>query len=332
MVNDIPKEAAELRAAIIQKLRERNIPEYNPEQLERAPACGHGTSGAKSIVYWKMLDNGQGVAVKCLTRSVEKLVESAEGSAQEKKRERLFQYFERECVLWHRGSTVSAGLQDPRVVKLLGFVTSYDNSIFPSLVLELHSLGDLRTLVSQHPELSDKERIQLLRDAACGIAYLHDPTLLIVHRDIKGSNIMVRKLDDGRLVAAIGDFGAAKLMDPEVFPIQNSSTTPSLCWTPPEYIVNGLEDYSKPTIHGDIWSFACTVIEILSNADPWHGFHDVVMHLMGEAEPPYPPAPSRYKGTSPLCTFLRSCLQPPADERPTGRLLEAQVRHLVEAS
>lgn len=73
---------------------------------------------------------------------------------------------------------------------------------------------------------------------------------------------MVRKEPDGTLSAAIGDFGSAKLTDPHVFPIINSSTSMSLAWTPPEYFVGGIENYSNPTIYGDVWSFACTVIEV----------------------------------------------------------------------
>ena len=63
--------------------------------------------------------------------------------------------------------------------------------------------------------------------------------------------------------AAIGDFGSAKLTDPKVFPIINSSTSPSFAWTPPDYFEGGKVNYSNPTIFGDVWSFGCTVIEVV---------------------------------------------------------------------
>ncbi|KAL5536329.1 hypothetical protein ACEPAF_150 [Sanghuangporus sanghuang] len=321
-----PRPLEEMTMEIVQRLRSRNIPEFQKQNLEQGQPYGAGGYGSRAIVHWKRLGNGELVAVKCLSRTLEEFIKNADGKDAEARKERLFQYFERECALWHSGSKKS---EDPRcsnIVRLLGFTTGYESRIFPSLVLELYPEGDFREFVSSNRQLNEKLKLKLLCDVASGLAYLHEPHLMIVHRDINGRNIMVRRHPGGMFSAAIGDFGSAKLTDPEAFPIINSSTSPSLAWTPPEYFVNGKENYSNPTIFGDVWSFACTVIEIMSDSDPWTGIHDYPLCLAREKQPLHPPVPERYKDDSEFRSFARSCFFPTPDSRPVGRLLEERLQ------
>lgn len=67
---------------------------------------------------------------------------------------------------------------------------------------------------------------------------------------------------DGNLEAAIGDFGSAKLENPDLFNIAKSTATTSLAWTPPEYISDGIINYSSPSEAGDVWSLGCTILEV----------------------------------------------------------------------
>ena len=75
------------------------------------------------------------------------------------------------------------------------------------------------------------------------------------------SNIFLKE-DKGILVAAIGDFGSAKLEDTDNFVISMSTVNTSLAWTPPEYIRGSTTNYSSPTAAGDVWSFGCTILEV----------------------------------------------------------------------
>jgi serine/threonine protein kinase len=75
------------------------------------------------------------------------------------------------------------------------------------------------------------ERLAILVDRRCapaqileGLAYMHERS--IVHRDIKGGNIMMNKA--GNIV--IGDFGLAKLVEAE----KEQSTVGTPHWSAPQ--------------------------------------------------------------------------------------------------
>ena len=89
-----------------------------------------------------------------------------------------------------------------------------------------------------------------------GLQYLHSNR--VVHRDIKGGNLLVEK--DGRVKLA--DFGMAKQM------VEQASIAKSFkgsaFWMAPEVI--------KQQGHGfaaDIWSVGCTVLEMATGRPPW---------------------------------------------------------------
>lgn len=75
------------------------------------------------------------------------------------------------------------------------------------------------------------------------------------------SNIFL-KSEGEALSAAIGDFGSAKLENPDMIVIAKSTASTSIAWTPPEYVSEHTVDYSSPTVAGDIWSFGCTILEV----------------------------------------------------------------------
>lgn len=110
----------------------------------------------------------------------------------------------------------------------MGFATSYDDSVFPSLVIELYPEGDLRRFITRNKNVTEKGKMKLvstswsgqsvaanipfreLCDAASGLAYcktpfkriirttniplVHEPSLMIVHRDINGVYVPGRLL------------------------------------------------------------------------------------------------------------------------------------------
>lgn len=56
-------------------------------------------------------------------------------------------------------------------------------------------------------EFSWTQRVQVARDVAAGMAYLH--SMKIIHRDLNSGNILIRAEDESAVVA---DFGLARLM------------------------------------------------------------------------------------------------------------------------
>jgi serine/threonine protein kinase len=84
----------------------------------------------------------------------------------------------------------------------------------------------------------------------------------VIHRDIKGGNILTTK--DG--IVKLADFGVAtKLTDSE----KSNSVVGTPYWMAPEVIeMNG-----QLTSACDIWSLGCTVIELLTTNPPYFTLH-----------------------------------------------------------
>jgi serine/threonine protein kinase len=87
-----------------------------------------------------------------------------------------------------------------------------------------------------------------------GLVYLHSQN--VVHRDIKGANILTTK--DG--VVKLADFGVAKQFSETT---KQSSVVGTPYWMAPE-IINIEEQNANTTPACDIWSLGCTIIELLT--------------------------------------------------------------------
>lgn len=89
-----------------------------------------------------------------------------------------------------------------------------------------------------------------------GIEYLHK--LNIVHRDIKGLNILITK--EGKI--KIADFGVAVNINDNQKTLSAGGTP---YWMAPE-TANGQDLVSTKC---DIWSLGCTVIELITGNPPY---------------------------------------------------------------
>lgn len=137
---------------------------------------------------------------------------------------------------------------------------------------------------------------QLLR----GLEYLHQKG--IMHRDIKGANILIDKAGTVKLA----DFGASKkIEDLATVGSGSKSIRGTPYWMAPEVI--------KQTGHGrpaDIWSLACTVIEMATGKPPWSNYTAPVAAMFQIASskdpPPLPEHLSREAKDFLLLCFNRS--------------------------
>lgn len=117
-----------------------------------------------------------------------------------------------------------------------------------------------------------------------GLLYLHDQG--VIHRDIKGANILTTK--DGKVKLA--DFGVststlAASGDKE------AQVVGTPYWMAPEVI-----QLSGATTASDIWSLGCTVIELLEGKPPYHKLAPMpaLFAIVNDDHPPLP------EGVSPV--------------------------------
>lgn len=117
-----------------------------------------------------------------------------------------------------------------------------------------------------------------------GLLYLHDQG--VIHRDIKGANILTTK--EG--LVKLADFGVAAKKDG----LHESSVVGTPYWMAPEVI-----ELSGATTASDIWSLGCTVIELLDGKPPYHKLQPMpaLFRIVNDDHPPLP------EGASPVCIY-----------------------------
>jgi len=88
-----------------------------------------------------------------------------------------------------------------------------------------------------------------------------------VHGDLTGTNILV----DGRGNLRLADFGLSMIVAESGNLTFGSVQTGNTRWMPPEFLNYSEEPEAplKPTTKGDIYSFGCVMLQILSGEEPY---------------------------------------------------------------
>ncbi|PSS04737.1 Receptor-like serine/threonine-protein kinase [Actinidia chinensis var. chinensis] len=216
-----------------------------------ATDCKIGQGGF-GPVYKGELPTGEHIAVKRLSRSSRQGLEE----------------FENE-------SSVIARLQHRNLVKLIGCCVHGDERMLIYEYLQNKSLDKFIFEEGRKRLLLWAKRFDIILGIAKGLAYLHDGSrLIVVHRDLKASNILL----DREMMPKISDFGLAKILEGGD---ESQETTRRLIGThgymSPEYAMHG-----QFSTKSDVFSFGVLVLEIISGQRNWgfqHPDHD--LNLLG---------------------------------------------------
>ena len=164
--------------------------------------------------------------------------------------------------------------------------------------------GSLHTICKNFGKFPETLVARYMAQVLQGLLYLHDQG--VIHRDIKGANILLIKEGNVKLA----DFGVATRNGPE---LMNSSVVGTPYWMAPEVIT-----LSGATTASDIWSLGCTVIELLEGKPPYHKFNSVaaLYRIVNDDHPPLP------ESLSPACEdFLMQCFQKDPNLRVSAKKL-----------
>lgn len=195
-------------------------------------------------------------------------------------------------------------LQHPHIVSYLGndFV---QGRLY--IYLEYMSGGSIAQVLSQFGPLEETLMRRYLGDLAKGLDYLHTRDPPVLHRDIKGANILVG-LDR---TVKLSDFGCSKRSGATAIHTLRGSVP----WMAPE--VMRQSGYGRKA---DIWSLGCVLIEMSTASPPWGRFDNclaaMVRIAMSEETPPVP------EHLSPACReIIGSCTRRSPEERPSAAQL-----------
>ncbi|XP_050509650.1 dual specificity testis-specific protein kinase 2 [Diabrotica virgifera virgifera] len=151
-------------------------------------------------------------------------------------------------------------LSHPNILRLMGVCV---------LKAQLHALTEYIDGGSLHQhihnrsvEIEQETRIEIAKDIACGMEYLHLKG--VMHRDLTSKNVLIRRLDTGKLQGIVSDFGlSTDIPDPKEktkLPIVGSPY-----WISPEGLNGKYYDESS-----DVFSYGIVLCELIARveADP----------------------------------------------------------------
>lgn len=143
-------------------------------------------------------------------------------------------------------------LDHPHIVRYYGHEVQ-EKQVY--IFLEYMPEGSLKDKLTEYGQFQEDLCCKVAREILRGLEYLHGNNVL--HRDLKCSNLL---LDSANRVK-IADFGCSRWVGSQ----DNAKTfVGSPWWLPPELL--GGEPYNHSA---DIWSFGCSVVELLTGRSPW---------------------------------------------------------------
>jgi len=170
------------------------------------------------------------------------------------------------------------------------------------IYLEYMPGGSLAQVLSQFGALEEELAAVHAKELLQGLVYLHTRDPHVLHRDIKGANILVG-LDCS---VKLSDFGCSK-RSTESLSVTMKGSIP---WMAPEVITQA--GYGRAA---DVWSFGCVCIEMATGKAPWGAFDNPVAAMFrigvsGET----PPLPENVSAL--FQDFIKQCVLREKTQRP----------------
>lgn len=165
------------------------------------------------------------------------------------------------------------------------------------IVMDYASGGSVRTLMraTKGNIIEERYSVIIMRELLGALAYLHKSG--VIHRDIKGANVLVT--EQGRVLLC--DFGVSALLATTQQKRATFVGTPY--WMAPEVITSGSLYDSK----ADIWSLGITLYEMATGSPP-HS-NQVEMRVLALIPSTKPPRLAEHEGSKDMRDFMAACLK-----------------------
>jgi len=193
-------------------------------------------------------------------------------------------------------------LRHPNVILFMGACYEPGNMM---IITELMSKGDVASIIHSEDSPSLLRKLQMAKDTALGMNWLHCSDPPIIHRDLKPSNLLV----DSSWNVKVCDFGLSAVKRTEK--LSDNGVAPGTpLWMAPE-VLQGKELDEK----SDIYSFGIVLWEMLTEQEPYlehDSYNTFVRAVCGKHE--RPEIPEDYDES--VKELLRASWHPDPDKRP----------------
>uniref|UniRef100_A0A7S1HX39 Protein kinase domain-containing protein n=1 Tax=Eutreptiella gymnastica TaxID=73025 RepID=A0A7S1HX39_9EUGL len=266
---------------------EMKTPVVDLTDWKKGNILGKGSFGE---VYLGLLKNGKFIAVKTVVFGKE---------------------CEEDLKAFQAELDVMKSVHHPNVVQYLGSEFQEDLNML-NIFMEYMPQGSIAGVAKKFNPLPVTTIRTYTRQIIAGLTYLH--SVSIVHRDIKGDNILL----DSHGVAKLADLGCSKQLQDLTSRTHGCSTmvgTPY--WMAPEVITN-TDGYG---CSADVWSVGCTVLEMLTAKPPWPEMASMWSAIYHIANSTGPPELMPTDLQPDLNEFLLACFERDVKRRPTAQQL-----------
>jgi len=297
-IADLEIQNNELKEKLYKNKKTNEISKYLLEFVEKFNGTDHCETstvtyktvrqlgaGAFATVYLCIdLNNGKEMAKKCVEIGVK-------NAATDEKVKMIKEEIELYRSIKHK-----------RVVNYYG---TMEDSKSISIFMEYMAGGSIHDKISKVGALSEAEVSKYCGQILEGLAYLHKRK--IIHRDIKGANILLDGCDNCKLA----DFNVSRQIQTISLNAGVKSFRGTVYWMSPE-VIRG-EVYGRKA---DIWSLGCTALEMLTTKPPWSEYEVVAaLYRIGD-QPVDIKLPS---STSLACRqFVEACFNREPKMRPSA--------------
>eukprot|EP01128_Nolandella_sp_AFSM9_P008353 TRINITY_DN498_c0_g1_i2.p1 TRINITY_DN498_c0_g1~~TRINITY_DN498_c0_g1_i2.p1 ORF type:complete len:584 (-),score=112.98 TRINITY_DN498_c0_g1_i2:95-1846(-) len=162
---------------------------------------------------------------------------------------------------------IMAHLLHPNIVLLMGAcLESHYGENNWAIITEFLPRGDLYGIIHDpNITLSISQKIQFAIDVASGMAWLQGRQPMILHRDLKPTNVLV----DENWACKICDFGLSQIKRSKRKIIDDEDAPGSVLWMAPEVLLNKSIDEKI-----DIYSFGLVLWEIITQGELFTSYDD----------------------------------------------------------
>jgi serine/threonine protein kinase len=183
---------------------------------------------------------------------------------------------------FRRERQILASLEHPNIAQLLDGGTIEDGR--PYFVMEYVEGTPIDVYCDQH-KLSTRQRLELFRTVLAAVAHAHRN--LVIHRDLKPGNILVKA--DGSI--KLLDFGIAKVLHPDAATQALERTATALRIMTPQYASPEQVRGDPLTTASDVYLLGVVLYELLTGHRPYRlrgGDTMEVIRALGHGEPEKP--------------------------------------------